>query len=147
VRRRDVMTLRIYVDFNSMLADLEERVDLPTHRQPHLRDILQPGQKIVMFTPYDIEVEGVVEHDADGDHWYGRADWSTVRDLGSEAFQQYRDVAYKIRQWREKHGMDANDDPALIAQAAELWHRMADDERAWLRDDRRNYLLPELQES
>jgi len=75
--------LRIYVDFNEMTAD-GKRVLINTYSDQLVRDVLHPGLKVLLYTPGDLEVAGVVELDIDAngtEWWYGVPDWTTVREL------------------------------------------------------------------
>jgi len=141
------MTNRFRVDFHTANADAEGRVYLPSHTHPEHGDILQPGQSIVMYTPHDIEVEAIVEYDNEHLHWYGRADWSTQRDLASENLRNYWEVASKIRQWRDEDDTDSTKEAILKVQAVDIWSKLLDDERSWLRDGGYYYVPPEPHES
>jgi hypothetical protein len=76
------MTLRVYVDFNTMATDDEERVFINTVVYPELADQLRPGLPIVLADE-TLEVKAVAEFDSDHQRWFGRPDWSTSRDLPS----------------------------------------------------------------
>ena len=73
---------RIHVDFNEMTPD-RTRVQINKHLYARKLEELGAGTRVILFTPNDIEVEGVleVEKDANSDWWYGVIDWATLRDL------------------------------------------------------------------
>ena len=126
--------MRITADFNTMNADPERRVFLPTHVHPHLLEFLRPGLRIVIYEPFDFEVEAVVEYDPAHDAWYGRPDWSTQRSLESDALHRYWDVGHRIERWREAHGDNTPHEAALRKEAAALWKHLMDEERAYLQE-------------
>lgn len=72
--------MRIYVDFNTMMTDPEERVSINTTVQKDLEQRLHPGLRVVLYAE-DLEVEASVEFDEEHKAWLGRPDWSTSRDL------------------------------------------------------------------
>lgn len=72
--------LRIYVDFNTMMTDEEERVYINTLIQQELESCLRPGLSIVLYDE-EMEVEAAVEFDDEQKQWLGKPDWSTRRDL------------------------------------------------------------------
>jgi hypothetical protein len=71
-----------------MMADPKDRVSINTVVQPELLDVLQSGARVILYETRDLEVEAIVEYDPAHRHWYGVADWSTVRDY-DEATGQY----------------------------------------------------------
>ena len=74
------MTLRIAVDFNTMLMDPEERVVLNTTIDPQLEAILRPGQAVVLYDE-TLEVEAITELAEPSQRWLARPNWQTSRDL------------------------------------------------------------------
>ena len=60
--------VRITADFNTMNADPERRVFLPTHVHPHLLEFLRPGLHIVIYEPFDFVaiLTGAVTHPTAG---------------------------------------------------------------------------------
>lgn len=74
------MTMRIYVDFNTMTIDPKERVSINTQVHPALAQALRPG---VLVTLYDeeMEVEALVEFDEHDQVWLGQPHWETRRDV------------------------------------------------------------------
>lgn len=74
---------RITVDFNATTKD-GERVIINMIYHSELRDVVKPGMRVILYEENDIEVEAVVETEVDEKGhvwWYGRADWSTLKDL------------------------------------------------------------------
>jgi hypothetical protein len=128
------MTERIAVDFNTMSMDPERRVVLPTHVNAHLLQIIRPGLRVVLYEPFDIEVEAVVEYDLAHHAWYGRPDWSTRRDLGSDQLHRYWDAVHRVERWREEHGDTTPHEVVLRKEAVALWRQLTDDERAFLQE-------------
>jgi hypothetical protein len=126
--------MRITADFNTMNADPERRVFLPTHVHPHLLEFLRPGLRVVIYEPFDFEVEAVVEYDPAHDAWYGRPDWSTQHSLESDALQRYWDVGHRIERWREAHGDNTPHEATLRKEAEALWKHLTDEERAYLQE-------------
>ncbi len=87
------MKPRIYVDFNTMMMDEEDRVYIAREAREaregseknaqNLLKSLCPGALVVLFDE-EMEVEAVVdvvEFGTDHKVWMGRPDWSTRRDL------------------------------------------------------------------
>lgn len=77
--------IRIPVDFNAETEDGMIRIN--TDWDKYLLEILQPGLRVVMYTPNDVEVEGVIyyEKDSSGDEWwYGIPEWDTTHYLSPE---------------------------------------------------------------
>lgn len=74
------MTLRVYVDFNTMGMDEEERVLLNTAVYHSLVDELRPGLPITLWDE-TLEVEAMAEFDEQDGRWWGKPDWSTSRDV------------------------------------------------------------------
>jgi hypothetical protein len=72
--------IRIIVDFNSMMQDPEERVQINVVTQPELLEVLRPGLRILLCDT-DLETEGVVEFDEELQIWLAMPDWSTQRDI------------------------------------------------------------------
>jgi len=129
------MTERITVDFNTMNTDPEDRVYLPTSINGRLREIVRPGLRLVLYEPFDFEVEAVVEYEPAHEAWYGRPDWSTRRDLESDALHRYWDVGHRIERWREQYGDNTAHEAMLRREAATVWTQLTDDERAYLQED------------
>ena len=76
------MAIRIYVDFNTMTTDPQERVYINTHMQPDLAEGLRPGLVVTLYDE-EMEVEATVEFDEKDHTWLGQPDWSTRRDLSA----------------------------------------------------------------
>ena len=74
------MTVRLYVDFNTMAIDPRERVYINPHTQPVLMKELHPGLVVTLYDE-EMEVEAVVEFDEHDKVWLGQPHWSTRRDL------------------------------------------------------------------
>lgn len=72
---------RIYVDFNTSMADPRERVYINTKVDPDLLAVLRDGARALL---YDggidgcIEVVATAEFDPNHDRWYGCPDWTTL---------------------------------------------------------------------
>lgn len=128
------MTDRITVDVNTMNEDPEERVYLPTRINAHLREIVRPGLRLVLYEPFDFEVEAVVKYEPAHDTWYGRPDWSTRRDLELDELHRYWGVVFRIDRWREQHGDNTPHEAILRKEAATVWTQLTDDERAFLQE-------------
>ena len=84
------MTMRIYVDFNSMAMDEQGRVQIgrvgrenAKPKDGHLLELLQPGMPVTLYDE-ELEVDAIVElveFRDDYQAWVGTPDWSTQRDL------------------------------------------------------------------
>ena len=73
--------IRVEVDFNSMMQDLDRgRVQINVDTQPNLLEHLRPGLRVLLCEP-DLEAEGVVEFDEKLRLWLAVPDWSTRRDV------------------------------------------------------------------
>lgn len=72
--------LRIYVDFNTMMTDPEERVYINAPLHDGLAAKLRPGRTVLLWSE-DLEVQAVIEYDEDHGDWLARPDWSTSQDL------------------------------------------------------------------
>lgn len=125
------MMHRINPDFNTMNMHEERLVLLPTHVEPHLLEYLRPGLRVVLYEPFDFEVEADVDYDADHDSWYGRPDWETKRDLESDELHRFRDLAYRLQEMRERSGTLA-EQVALRQDAVRLWNTLTKEEREHL---------------
>lgn len=77
------MSLRILVDFNTMMQDPEERVriNLDVDANSHAASALHPGTIVFLYEPDDLEVEATVEYDDKHKAWLAKPNWSTRRDL------------------------------------------------------------------
>jgi len=76
--------MRIYVDFNTMMVDPEERVSINTRQEPELLSHLYPGLRVLIADGDEagcLEVEAVLEFDQQHERWFARPDWATRRDL------------------------------------------------------------------
>jgi hypothetical protein len=76
------MMKRVYVDFNSMMRDERERVELGrvgTWQGDRLPPLCE-GEQIVLFDE-EMEVLGVVEFDVAHQLWLAMPDWTTRREL------------------------------------------------------------------
>ena len=78
------MAIRISVDFNTAMADPEERVYINTNVDGYLLECLRPGLPIVRYDE-TLEVEATVEFDEQRGKWWARPEWSTSRDLDYRA--------------------------------------------------------------
>ena len=74
------MTVRLYVDFNTMTMDPKERVYINPHTQSVLMQELHTGLVVTLYDE-EMEVEAVVEFDERDRVWLGQPHWSTRRDL------------------------------------------------------------------
>ena len=74
------MTIRVYVDFNTMAKDRERRIYINTYLHEELVDTLRPGLPVILYDE-TLEVEAVAEFDEEYREWVGRPDWSTAHDL------------------------------------------------------------------
>ena len=74
------MPMRIYVDFNTMTREAQERVFINTEVQKDLAACLRPGLLVVLYDE-EMEVEGIVEFDEEHQVWLGQPHWATRRDL------------------------------------------------------------------
>ncbi|MCQ3931466.1 MAG: 2-amino-4-hydroxy-6-hydroxymethyldihydropteridine diphosphokinase [Chloroflexi bacterium] len=87
-RRDDVWAdlpflFKIHVDFNSLSLD-GKMVRINTDFFKHLLTMLRPGLRVILYTPHDLEVEGIIhceKYKQDQDLWYGIPHWDTMRDL------------------------------------------------------------------
>ena len=70
------MPTRIYVDFNTMAMDPQERVSINSNLQPDLVAYLQPGQVVTLYDE-EMEVEGVVEFNVEHHQWLAQPYWET----------------------------------------------------------------------
>jgi hypothetical protein len=85
------MGMRIYVDFNTMTTDAQERVYINTHVQQALAKDLRPGLVVALYDE-EMEVEALVEFDEQDQVWLGLPNWSTRRDLASPSSTDTRPV-------------------------------------------------------
>ena len=74
------MPMRIYVDFNTMTTDLQERVLINTDMQHDLVPRLRSGLMVVLYDE-EMEVEGTVEFDREHQRWFAHPQWATRHDL------------------------------------------------------------------
>ncbi len=74
------MPMRIYVDFNTMTLDPQERVSINTDFQHDLAAHLQPGLSVVLYDE-EMEVEGIVEFAREHQQWLAQPRWVTRHDL------------------------------------------------------------------
>ena len=74
------MTMRLYVDFNTMAMDPKERVYINPHTQAVLMQELHAGL-VVTLDDEEMEVEAIVEFDEHDRVWLGQPHWSMRRDL------------------------------------------------------------------
>jgi hypothetical protein len=74
------MTLRIYVDFNTMMMDERERVTINPYSNRDLMHRLRPGMRVIL-SDETLEVEAELMFDAAHGMWLGEPNWSTSRDL------------------------------------------------------------------
>ncbi len=74
------MLMRIYVDFNTMTMDPQERVSINTEVQQYPAAQLCPRLRVVLYDE-EMEVEGTVEFDTEHQQWLAQPDWGTRHDL------------------------------------------------------------------
>lgn len=74
------MSVRIYVDFNTMAMDPQERVSINSEVQQNLTTRLSPGLTVVLYEE-EMEVEGMAVFDAEHQQWFAQPHWETRRDL------------------------------------------------------------------
>jgi len=74
------MSVRIYVDFNTMTRDPQERVSINTDVQQDLPVHLHPGLRAVLYDE-EMEVEGTVEFDTEHQQWLAHPHWATRHDV------------------------------------------------------------------
>ncbi|HKP54659.1 MAG TPA: hypothetical protein VJ183_18635 [Chloroflexia bacterium] len=81
------MMQRIFVDFNTMGRNQEGRVLININAEQNMNKTFQPGMRVLLFEGETdvLEVEGVLELDAQYNCWWARPDWSTRRDYSVEA--------------------------------------------------------------
>jgi hypothetical protein len=72
--------MRIYVDFNTMTVDAQERVSInpDVQRDPSMR--FHAGQHVVLYDE-EMEVEGTIEFDTEHQQWFAQPHWTTRRDV------------------------------------------------------------------
>ena len=78
--------MRVFVDFNTAMADPEERVLINTKLEPALLIGLRPGLRVTLADGDEagcMEVEAVVEFDDRHERWLARPDWATKRELAA----------------------------------------------------------------
>ena len=73
---------RIYVDFNSMMRDPQERVELGQVGtwQGERLPVLNDGDQVELFDE-EMEVSGIVAYDPTTRVWLAVPDWATRREL------------------------------------------------------------------
>ena len=74
------MTLRIYVDFNTMMMDERDWVSINPHSNRDLMHKLRPDMHVILYDE-TLEVEAALEFDTVNEWWWGEPNWSTSRDL------------------------------------------------------------------
>jgi hypothetical protein len=74
------MSVRIYVDFNTMAMDPQERVSINTEVQQNLATRLSSGLTVVLYDE-EMEVEGTAVFDVEHQQWFAQPRWETRRDL------------------------------------------------------------------
>ena len=74
------MPTRIYVDFNTMTMDPQERVSVNIDMQQDLAACLHPGLLVVLYDE-EMEVEGTIEFDKEHQQWLAQPHWTTRHDL------------------------------------------------------------------
>lgn len=72
--------MRIYVDFNTMTMDPQERVSINTDMQQDLAVRLHPGLRVALYDE-EMEVEGTVEFDTEHQQWLAQPHWATRHDM------------------------------------------------------------------
>jgi hypothetical protein len=78
------VAIRISVDFNTAMADPEERVYINTSVNRRLLECLRLGLPVVLYDE-TLEVEATVECDEQRGKWWARPEWSASRDLDYSA--------------------------------------------------------------
>lgn len=73
------MLVRISVDFNSMMRDEQERVQISSYRHQNIEN-LKAGM-LVLLEDGDMEVVATLEFDEEHKVWFGKPNWLTRRDL------------------------------------------------------------------
>jgi hypothetical protein len=68
---------RIYVDFNTMMQDQQERVRI---HQRRVQPCFRIGMHVIIHDE-TLEVDALLEFDETRRIWWARPDWSTSRDL------------------------------------------------------------------
>jgi hypothetical protein len=89
------MALRVFVDYNTMLADDKERVSINTSIFKYLLDDLHFGMPLVLYDEESLEVDAVADYDPEYKMWFGVPDWSTRREL-SQLSQEELDRIRKL---------------------------------------------------
>ena len=74
------MPPRIYVDFNTLTMDPQERVSINTDMQQDLAAHLHPGLLVILYDE-EMEVEGTLEFDPEHQRWLAHPHWTTRHDL------------------------------------------------------------------
>jgi len=72
--------MRIYVDFNTMAMDPQERVSINAEVQQNLAIRLSSGLPVVLYDE-EMEVEGTAVFDTEHQQWFAQPHWETRRDL------------------------------------------------------------------
>ncbi len=77
------MATRIYVDFNTMMMDPEERVYIgkegSVQDDQDVLSVLRYGTPVVLHDE-EMQVEATIEYDGKRKIWFGKPDWATRRD-------------------------------------------------------------------
>jgi hypothetical protein len=75
------MSLRVYVDYNTIRDDDRGRVHINTTVYKELLNQLIDGMALTLYDDESMEVEAIAEFDEARQWWYAIPDWSTRRDL------------------------------------------------------------------
>jgi hypothetical protein len=78
-----ILMRRIYVDFNTKNMDERERVYINTRLHPELLEALNEGERVVLFDE-EVQMEAVLEYEADYGRFLGVLDWSTLKDFPTD---------------------------------------------------------------
>ncbi len=77
------MAAHIYVDFNTMMMDPEERVYIgkegSAQDDQDMLSVLRSGMPVVLYDG-EMQVKAAIEYDGERKIWFGKPDWATRRD-------------------------------------------------------------------
>ena len=75
------MSLRVQVDYNTVLDDDRGRIFINTNAHKDLLNLLIPGMSLILYDYESLEVNAVAEFDETEQQRYAVPDWPTRRDL------------------------------------------------------------------
>jgi hypothetical protein len=75
------MSLRVYVDYNTIRDHELGKVHINTIVHKELLNHLIDGMPLILYDDESMEVEAIAEFDEAFQQWYAIPDWSTRRDL------------------------------------------------------------------